>query len=250
MAELETIERDAVAQTVEVVEKPEEGVYRKRPAFFFFKRVFDIFASLLASIILIVPLAVVAVMIMIKDPGNPFYIQTRVGKGGKPLRILKFRTMRKNADKLEDMLTPEQLEEYKKEYKLDDDPRLIGYKKEGDGKTCFGARLRQMSIDELPQIPYNILIKGDMSVVGPRPILREELEKYYTPTQQDDLLAVKPGLTGYWQAYARNDAKYQIGGGGERQQMELYYIENMSPTLDIKIIFKTISSVLLRKGAK
>lgn len=250
MAELETIERDTVAQTVEVVEKPKEGVYRKRPVFFFFKRAFDIFASLLASVVLIVPLAVVAVMIMIKDPGNPFYIQTRVGKGGKPLKILKFRTMRKNADKLEDMLTPEQLEEYKKEYKLDDDPRLIGYKKEGDGKTCFGARLRQMSIDELPQIPYNILIKGDMSVVGPRPILREELEKYYTPAQQDDLLAVKPGLTGYWQAYARNDAKYQIGGGGARQQMELYYIENMSPMLDIKIMFKTISSVLLRKGAK
>lgn len=187
---------------------------------------------------------------MIKDPGNPFYIQTRVGKGGKPLRILKFRSMRKNADRLEDMLTPEQLEEYKKEYKLDDDPRLIGYKKAGDGKTCFGGRIRQLSIDELPQIPFNILIKGDMSIVGPRPILREELEKYYTPKQQEALLSVKPGLTGYWQAYARNDAKYEIGGGGERQKMELYYLDNMSPLLDIRIMFKTVSSVLLRKGAK
>ena len=222
---------------------------RKKALFLCFKRAFDIVSSFIASIILIVPITVVAILIMIKDPGSPFYIQERMGKGGKPLKILKFRTMRKGADKLENMLTPEQLEEYKKEYKLDDDPRLIGYKKPGDGKRCFGARLRQLSIDELPQIPYNILLKGDMSVVGPRPILREELEKYYSPKEQQILLSVKPGLTGYWQAYARNGAKYQIGGG-QRQSMELYYVNKMTPLLDIKIIFKTISSVLLRKGAK
>ena len=215
MAELETVEIAGQQIQTEAAPQVETIEFQPKPVYDSFKRVFDIVSSLIASIILIIPIAVVAILIMIKDPGNPFYIQTRVGKGGKPLKILKFRTMRKGADKLENMLTPEQLEEYKKEYKLDDDPRLIGYKKQGDGSKCFGARLRQFSIDELPQIPYNILLKGDMSVVGPRPILREELEKYYTPEQQKALLSVKPGLTGYWQAYARNGAKYQIGGGSE-----------------------------------
>lgn len=110
-------------------------------------------------------MAIVAVAIMLKDPGNPFYIQTRVGKNGKDLKILKFRTMRKGADKLENMLTPEQLEEYKREYKLDDDPRLIGYNKPGDGKTCFGARLRQLSIDELPQIVWNVCLKEERDII-------------------------------------------------------------------------------------
>lgn len=221
---------------------------RGKPVYSFFKRLSDFVLSFVASIALIIPLALVATAIMIKDPGNPFYVQTRVGKEGKSIKILKFRTMRNGADKLENMLTAEQLEEYKREYKLDDDPRLIGYKKVGDGKTCFGARLRQFSIDELPQIIWNVCLKGDMSLVGPRPILREELERYYTPEQQKALLSVKPGLTGYWQAYARNEAKYARGGA--RQRMELYYIENMSPLLDTRIILQTIKAVLLRSGAK
>lgn len=220
---------------------------KSRPVYAFFKRSADFVLSLIASIILLIPMAVIAAAIMIKDPGNPFYMQTRVGKNGKDLRILKFRTMRNGADKLENMLTPEQLEEYKREYKIDDDPRLIGYKKSGDGKTCFGARLRQLSIDELPQIVWNICLKGDMSLVGPRPILREELERYYTPEQQDALLSVKPGLTGYWQAYARNNAKYDTG---ERQKMELHYIEKQSVFLDIKIIFATVLAVVRKSGAK
>lgn len=99
-------------------------VVKNHPIYAFFKRLVDFVLSLAASIVLIIPMAIVAVAIMLKDPGNPFYIQTRVGKNGKDLRILKFRTMRKGADKLENMLTPEQLEEYKREYKLDDDLRL------------------------------------------------------------------------------------------------------------------------------
>lgn len=220
---------------------------RNRLVYLFFKRLVDFVLSLAASIVLIIPMAIVALTIYIKDPGNPFYIQTRVGKNGKPLRILKFRTMHKGADKLENMLTPEQLEEYKREYKLDDDPRLIGYKKTGDGKNCFGARLRQLSIDELPQIVWNVCLKGDMSLVGPRPILKEELERYYTSEQQKALLSIKPGLTGYWQAYARNNALYDTG---ERQKMELYYIENRSAVLDIKIVFATALAVLKKSGAK
>jgi lipopolysaccharide/colanic/teichoic acid biosynthesis glycosyltransferase len=165
---------------------------------------------------------------------------------GEEIGVLKFRSMCTGADHLENMLTPEQQENYKKEFKLEDDPRLIGYRKPGDGKTCFGAIIRRMSIDELPQIPWNICIKRNMSVVGPRPILREELEANYTPEEQALLLSVKPGLTGYWQAYARNDATYLTG---KRQRMELFYVHNASIKLDLKIIFATVGAVLRKRGA-
>lgn len=213
------------------------------------KRLFDFVSSLLVSIILLLPLTIVAFVIICKDFGNPFYKQKRVGKKGKALKVWKFRSMKKGADVLEKMLTPEQLEEYKREFKLDDDPRLIGYKKEGDGKNgkCFGAKIRRSSIDELPQILFNICILGNMSVVGPRPMLNEELDKYYTPEQRELLLSAKPGLTGYWQAYARNNATYE---SGERQEMELYYIDHRSLWLDLKIIFKTFIGVLKHTGAK
>ena len=155
--------------------------------------------------------------------------------------------MKKGADNLEAMLTPEQLEEYKKEYKLDDDPRLIGYRKPGDGKKCFGAVIRSLSIDELPQIIFNICILGNMSVIGPRPILDSELTENYNLAERKALLSVKPGLTGYWQAYARNDVGYEAH---KRQDMELFYVKNQSIILDIKILFKTIISVLKKQGAK
>lgn len=211
------------------------------------KRSFDFLSSLCVSIVLIIPLAVIALIIFIQDPGNPFYAQKRVGKDGKELRVMKFRSMKVGADDLEKILTPEQLEEYRREYKLKDDPRLIGYKKPGDGTKCFGALIRRASIDELPQIVYNICFKGDMSVVGPRPILREELEQNYSPAEQTALLSVKPGLTGYWQAYARNNATYETG---ERQRMELYYVQNRSLILDIKILLQTVISVIRKTGAE
>ena len=211
------------------------------------KRIFDFVSSLCVSIILLIPMMFIAVIIMQKDPGNPFYIQERVGKNGKVLHMVKFRSMRKGADHLEDTLTPEQLERYKKEYKLDDDPRLIGYYKAGDGKKCFGAFLRRTSLDELPQIVWNILINGDMSVVGPRPILPDELQRNYTSEEQKLLLSVKPGLTGYWQAYARNNVGYV---DHRRQDMELYYAQNASFWLDLRIIFATVGAVLLKNGAK
>ena len=218
---------------------------KRKTVYAFIKRFADIILSLLASIILLIPIVVVSVVIMVKDPGNPFYVHTRVGKNHKPIKILKLRSMRKNADRLEDMLTPEQLEEYKREYKLRDDPRLIGWKKPGDGSRCFGAKIRQWSIDEVLQIPYNILLKADMSLVGPRPIMEDELRENYTPEQQEMLLTVKPGLTGYWQAYARNDAMYE---DGKRQRMELWYVQNRSVWLDVKIMFTTVKAVLRKSG--
>ena len=238
----------AVMERTEYPAQTEVIVLPKRSkVYLLVKRCFDFVSSLCASVVLLFPMAVLALIIMIKDPGNPFYVHTRVGQNGKFMKLVKLRSMRKNADCLEDMLTPEQLERYKREYKLDDDPRLIGYKKEGDGKKCFGSFLRRSSLDELPQIIWNILIKGDMSVVGPRPVLPEELEKNYTPEQQKLFLSVKPGLTGYWQAYARNDASYKTR---KRQQMELYYVEHAGFELDLKIIFDTFGAVLRKQGAK
>ena len=218
---------------------------KKKTAYAFVKRFADIIISLLATIVIAIPIAIISIIIMCKDPGNPFYVHTRVGKNHKTIKILKLRSMKKGADKLEDMLTPEQLEEYKREYKLRDDPRLIGWKKSGDGGKCFGAILRKWSLDELPQIPYNILFKGNMSLVGPRPIIEEELHESYTPEQQKLLISVKPGLTGYWQAYARNEAMYE---DGKRQQMELWYVRNRSIWVDVKIILATVSAVVKRKG--
>lgn len=218
---------------------------KKKLVYTFIKRFADILLSLFASLLLLIPIAVVAIMIVCKDPGNPFYVHTRVGKGHKPIRVMKLRTMRKGADKLENMLTPEQLEEYRREYKIRDDPRLIGWKKPGDGDKCFGAKLRRASLDEIMQIPYNILLKGNMSFVGPRPIMEDELQENYTTEQQEMLLSVKPGLTGYWQAYARNNAMYE---DGKRQEMELWYVQNRSLWLDLKIMAATVVAVVRKSG--
>lgn len=236
--EIQVDENDVYA---ELLNRKRSIVYR------IVKRVFDFVAALCVSIVILIPFTLVALIISLKDYGSPFYKQKRVGKFGQALYIWKFRSMKKGADNLETMLTPEQLEEYKREYKLDDDPRLIGYRKPGDSKKCFGGMIRSMSIDELPQILFNICILGNMSVIGPRPILEDELAENYTPAEQKALLSVKPGLTGYWQAYARNDVGYE---DHKRQNMELYYVKNQSILLDIKILFKTVISVLKKQGAK
>ena len=225
----------------------EEVIFVQKPVYDFFKRAFDIVSTLIVTIILLIPLAVIAFVIILKDKGHPFYAHKRVGKNFSEIKVYKFRSMKIGADDLEKMLTPEQLAEYKKEYKLVDDPRLIGYKAPGDGLKCFGAKLRRTSIDEFPQIVVNILILGNMSVVGPRPILRSELEENYTPEEQKLLLSVKPGLTGYWQAYARNKVGYE---NGERKKMELFYVRNRSFIFDIKIMFKTVAAVLFKKNAR
>ena len=190
---------------------------------------------------------ILGLLILLRDPGNPFYCQRRVGRDGKVLTILKFRTMKRRSDEVERVLSPEALAIYRREYKLMDDPRLIGYRKAGDGSRCFGAILRRTSLDELPQLWWNVLLCGNMSLVGPRPILPEELAQHYTAAEQEALLSVKPGLTGYWQAYARNAACYE---NGERQRMEFFYVENRSLWLDFKILCRTVIAVLTKAGAK
>ncbi len=208
--------------------------YKKEKAYKTFKRLFDIAVSG-SSIALLSPFfAALAVLIILSDGGQPIYSQVRLGEHGKKLRIYKFRSMRIDSEDLEKLLTPKQLEQFYKEYKIDNDPRI----------TKIGRFIRKTSIDELPQL-FNIL-DGDLSLIGPRPIVKGEASNY-TEKQLKKLLSVKPGLTGYWQAYARNKATY---ADGLRQNMELYYAEHKSVGLDMKVFAKTIISVLKQEGAQ
>ena len=206
----------------------------KRRCYVFVKRAFDIVASAAALIILSPIMLIAAILVYVDDPGKVFYGHVRIGKNGKPFKMWKFRSMYMNADKMIDLLTPEQAKQYYTEFKIDNDPRI----------TKIGNFLRKTSLDELPQL-FNVLC-NDMSLVGPRPLIESEIQTYYEDTH-DVLLAVKPGVTGYWQAYARNNATYQ---SGERQKMEMYYVRNASLWLDIKILFKTVESVLKKSGAQ
>lgn len=197
------------------------------------KRILDVLLSVVAMVVLL-PIFLVAVLLAKLDGGPAFYAQTRVGRDGKPFRVYKFRSMKPGAERLEDFLTEEELAEYRKEYKLVKDPRV----------SKVGNFLRRSSLDELPQL-LNI-IKGDMSLVGPRPLLESELRGNYTAQQREMLLSVRPGLTGYWQAMSRNESSYITG---DRQKQELYYIGRMSFGMDLKIVFMTVKRVFSGKGA-
>jgi lipopolysaccharide/colanic/teichoic acid biosynthesis glycosyltransferase len=197
------------------------------------KRAVDILGSLMALVALSPVLLAVPLLILLETRGAPVYSHERLGQGGKKFKLYKFRSMRLDARPLEEVLTAGQLEEYRREFKVDGDPRV----------TKVGRIIRKTSIDELPQL-VNIL-RGDISIVGPRPIVEEELGNYGSAA--GELLSVKPGLTGYWQAYARNGAGYATG---KRQEMELHYIRNRGPGFDARIFIKTIASVLKRRGAK
>lgn len=204
---------------------------KKKPIYHFFKRVADLFLSIVGLIVCAIPMAVIAALIRIGSPGNPIYVHNRIGKNGKPLPLLKFRTMYTGAEAMVEDFTPEQKVEWEKNFKLEDDPRI----------TRIGRFLRRSSLDELPQL-VNVL-KGELSIVGPRPIITEELERY--GERKDTFLSVTPGLTGYWQAYARSTCTYD-----ERIQMELYYAKNANFRWDVKILFATVAVVLRGKGAK
>ena len=197
------------------------------------KRVGDIIFSTL-GIILTLPITIItAIAIKLEDGGPILYTSYRVGQFGKQFKMYKFRSMKVNADKLEDTLTSEELEEYRTEYKIRNDQRV----------TRVGRFIRKYSIDELPQL-FNIL-KGELSFIGPRPVLDEETRLY--GDKRELLLSVRPGLTGYWQAYGRNNVTYE---SGERQAMELYYIENFSWWFNVKIFFRTIKAVITAEGAE
>lgn len=207
--------------------------FHKKPCYECIKRIFDLLISLVAVVLLSPVLLVISLAIRLEDRGPILYRAQRVGRGGKPITVYKFRSMRMHADRLEDMLTPEELEEYKKNYKLEHDPRV----------TKVGAFLRKTSLDELPQL-FNILA-GTLSLVGPRPVLQEETELY--GDKRALLLSCKPGLTGLWQVRGRSNVTYE---DGRRQALELSYVSHRSLWLDIKILFWTVGAVVRMDGAK
>lgn len=195
------------------------------------KRGFDVLASAMACILLAIPMLLIALVIKLDSPGPVIYKHRRAGKNGKHFQMYKFRTMYINADEMFQRFTPEQKEEWNKNFKLENDPRV----------TRVGKFLRKSSMDELPQF-LNIL-KGELSVVGPRPITDKELELY--GEDKALLLSITPGLTGYWQTYARSDCSY-----AQRIEMELSYAKNANFWWDVKIMFATVGSVIRGRGAK
>ena len=207
----------------------------KKVLYKFTKRIIDIIGSIIGILILI-PTALIIYLarkVLKEDKGPLFYEQLRYGKNGKVFRLYKFRSMCIGADKkLKEYLenNDEAREEFEKTHKLQNDPRI----------TKIGNFLRKSSLDELPQM-INIL-KGDMSFVGPRPVVEKEVEEY--GTNKDKFLSVRPGLTGYWQVNGRSNTTYE-----ERMKMELYYVDNCSLWLDIKIFFKTFITVFKKEGA-
>lgn len=207
--------------------------FHKKPVYDLIKRVFDLAVSALAVVVLSPVFLIIAIAIVVEDHGPVLYRASRVGMGGKAIGVYKFRSMKQHADRLEDMLSPEELEEYRKNFKLEHDPRI----------TKVGAFLRKTSLDELPQL-FNIL-SGKLSLVGPRPVLQEETELY--GDQRELLLSCKPGLTGLWQSRGRSNVTYE---DGRRQALELEYVKNRGVLLDLKILLWTVGAVVRMDGAR
>ena len=199
-------------------------------AYRFAKRMLDISVALVGLLLMVIPMGLIALLIKLESPGPVFYVHHRIGKDGRHLPLYKFRSMVTNAAELMAAFTPEQKAEWEANFKLENDPRI----------TRIGKFLRRSSLDELPQL-VNVL-KGELSIVGPRPVVTRELEKY--GSQAGKFLSVLPGLTGYWQAYQRSACSYE-----QRMEMELYYAENANFWWDIRIMFKTVSTVLAGRGA-
>lgn len=202
----------------------------KLKSYQYIKRMMDIFISGIGLIVLSPIFLIIAMFIKLESKGPVFFGHKRIGKNGKEFKLWKFRTMVPNAEELIKKFTPEQMKEFKENFKLKDDPRI----------TKVGEFLRKTSLDELPQL-VNIL-KGELSIIGPRPVIGVELEKY--EDNKEKFLSVTPGLTGYWACNGRSKITYE-----QRMTMELYYVDNISWKLDVKIFFKTIAKVLKREGA-
>lgn len=200
-----------------------------RPSYYFVKRLMDIIFSFFALIILAPVFLIIGIAIKVDSKGSIFYSQNRVGKNGKHFRMFKFRSMCKNAD--QELKNLSHLNEKDGPiFKISNDPRV----------TKVGRFIRMSSIDELPQL-LNIL-RGDMTVVGPRPPLVNEAIQY-TPYQAQRLI-VKPGLTCYWQISGRSNLGFQ-----EWIELDLKYIKEQGYLTDLKIIIKTIPAVLNGIGA-
>ncbi len=208
------------------------------------KRFFDIVLSSILLVILSIPMLIIALLVKITDPKGPIiYKHPRVTRYGKKFYIYKFRSMkwkysthrpgdnskRDQVQIFKEMGREDLVEEWKKYQKVKSDPRI----------TLIGKFTRKTSLDELPQL-INVL-QGKLSLIGPRAITKDELDKYKTSKNQ--FLSVKPGITGLWQVSGRSNLTYE-----DRVKLDVYYVQNWSPWLDIKILFKTIGVVLSRSG--
>ena len=206
----------------------------QRVLYFAVKRFFDILFALIGCIAML-PVALITKIcyLLSKDKKSIFYTQKRIGKNGKIIRIYKFRSMVYNADEvLKELLKqPKYKKEWKLNQKLENDPRI----------TKIGNILRKTSLDELPQF-INVL-KGDMSLIGPRPLVEGELDDHNG--NHEIYESVRPGITGWWACNGRSATTYE-----KRLELEYYYCKNCSLWLDIKCVFKTVIAVLFKTGAK
>jgi undecaprenyl phosphate N,N'-diacetylbacillosamine 1-phosphate transferase len=190
--------------------------YRK-----YIKRVLDIFLSIISLLIVLPLIAVIAILIKIEDGGKVFFLGKRLGKNGRVFNMLKLRSMKESAKDIRNSDGST--------FNSDDDPRL----------TKIGKFIRKTSLDEIPQV-FNVII-GDMSVIGPRADLPDHLKLYSKEDYRK--LDVKPGITGYTMAYYRNSITWD-----EKKRHDCYYVNNVSFLFDLKIFFKTIITVLLRRN--
>jgi Undecaprenyl-phosphate galactose phosphotransferase WbaP len=196
------------------------------------KRALDVVGAVVLGLVFS-PLIVAIVVLMRREGGSVIFKHRRIGRGGQTFECLKFRTMIPNADQVLRTLLerdPELKAEWVRDHKLRNDPRI----------TRLGRFLRRTSLDELPQL-WNVL-RGDMSLVGPRPVVREELLRY--GRNVGIYLAAKPGITGLWQVTGRNDTDYR-----RRVVLDTYYVRNQNLLLDLYILFKTTGVVLGGTGA-
>ena len=209
-----------------------EGV-RNKASYLFFKRLFDIFIALVGVIVLVIVTIILATFYSFgKNKGRIFFSQERIGLNGKKFKIYKYRSMVENAEEILKR-NPKLYKKYiENSYKLlpEEDPRM----------TRLGRFIRKYSIDEIPQF-INIL-KGEMSFIGPRPVIEEELLQYGERVSK--FLSVKPGATGWWQVSGRSEIGYP-----ERCDMELYYVDNCSFKLDMKIFFLELKRIITRDAA-
>lgn len=203
------------------------------------KRVFDLVIATILLIILSPLLLLLILLQQLFNPGPVFFKHERLTMYSKPFKIFKFRSMKHEYSSLtpveafKKMKRDDLVEEFKEHFKVEEDPRI----------TTFGRFIRKTSLDELPQL-LNV-IKGDLSLVGPRPVPKEELDAKFTKKGGALLLTVKSGITGLWQVSGRNDLSTE-----QRKQLELYYVQNWSFWMDIKILFKTLAVVVRRSGAR
>jgi undecaprenyl-phosphate galactose phosphotransferase len=206
-----------------------------QPLNYFIKKLFDYAVGLLLFCLLIIPIMLISALIRITSPGPAIYKQNRIGKNCKPFLCYKFRTMYKDADRRLKTILETDLNaraEWEHCWKLKNDPRV----------TKIGDFLRKTSLDEIPQI-FNVL-KGQMSLIGPRPVTQDEIVKYYKDSA-DLCFCVLPGITGLWQVSGRSNTSYD-----HRVSLDSWYVRNWNLWLDIVILMKTVYVVLKKEGAR